>query len=144
MKLTLQRFLQDDDGTFGILTIGELQLYTVEREWRDNEPNISCVPADDYEMVPHSGKYADTWALVGETVSHYPETSAARSTCVFHVGNRWMDVRGCVAIGTWFGVIKGIRAVVHSRDAMAVFRQALRDTGPHTITIIDSMDSGMA
>lgn len=100
MVMILERFAYTPFGTFGKLVLGDLELYTVERPWLNNQPRVSCVPEGSYTLEPHSGgKYTDTWALVGDTVSHWPDEGKRRSTCVFHAGNTYEDVKGCIAPG---------------------------------------------
>lgn len=71
-----------------------------EREWKNNLPNISCIPVGTYSLVPHNGtKYRDTMALVGETVSYLPMEGVPRSVCVFHKATRGRQLQGCIAWG---------------------------------------------
>ncbi|MGO2128812.1 MAG: DUF5675 family protein [Pseudoalteromonas prydzensis] len=63
MKLLLKRFPTPKGifGTFGELYVdGELFCYTVEREWKNNEGYLFCVPACVYDFLPHeSSRYGN-------------------------------------------------------------------------------------
>ncbi len=123
--MILERFAYSPMGTFGKLIVGDLTLYCVEQPWRNNEPGRSCIPEGDYILEPHrSQKYPHTWAMVGETVSHYPEAGKPRSACLLHVGNTMEDVTGCIAPGT--SLNENAWGVVSSRKAMEALREEMK------------------
>ncbi len=101
--MKLQRYETGPTGTFGFLFLPDgLILHTLERPWEGNKPHLSCVPAGRYVLDPHSTeKYPQTWALVGDTVAHWPTDRPAkeRSACVFHAGNWMRNTTGCILVG---------------------------------------------
>lgn len=122
--MLIERFCYGPFGTFGRLLIGDLELWTVERPWRNNEAGISCVPEGEYDLESHSSqKFPDTWALVGETVSHYEEDGKSRSAILIHVGNTMNDVIGCIAPGERLN--DNAWGVVASRRAMDALRKEM-------------------
>jgi len=132
--MILERFAYSPFGTFGKLIVGDLELWTVEQIWNDNKVAASCVPEGEYTLEHHqSSRYPDTWALVGETVSHWPGEGKQRSACVFHAGNTASDVRGCIAPGTRLN--QNAWGVVASRRAMDDLRVELYSTNVRTMTI---------
>jgi len=109
-------------GTFGQLDIGVYKFFTVEREWADNKPFVSCIPAGEYELEEHSStQYPNTYALIGETVSHY-SSDKARSVCLFHAANWPDEVQGCIGIGKILTYINGNLGVTNSKESMEIFR----------------------
>lgn len=124
-------------GTFGVLSLGSHRWTTVERPWEHNEPFVSCVPEGTYDLVPHDGKSGATWALVGETVAHYPDGKKPRSTCILEVANLANEVQGCIGVGTWFGHYQRQRAVCGSKDAMAELLDVLKGQPIHQLVIRD-------
>lgn len=119
--MIIERFAYSPMGTFGRLFVGDVELYTVEPPWMDNQVGISCVPEGEYWLEPHSSqKFPDTWALVGETVSHWPNEGKPRSAILFHVGNTMIDVRGCIAPGMFLN--EHAWGVISSRTAMDKLR----------------------
>ena len=132
--MVLERFCYSPNGVFGRLIVGDLHLWTVEQIWRNNEPRRSCIPEGDYILEPHeSSRYPDTWALVGDTVSHWPGEGKLRSACVFHAGNTSKDVLGCIAPG--LGLNENAWGVVSSRRAMDALRKELYATQARTLKI---------
>jgi hypothetical protein len=115
----LDRLFTAAGGTFGrLLTAGGALYATLEREWADNAPGISCVPAGRYRLIPWtSKKFPHTRALVGEGVGIVPGPGIQRSAILIHAANRPAELRGCVALGTLDGsrsVLTGSRAAVRS------------------------------
>jgi len=127
MKVYLNRTDSTDYGTFGVITLNGKELCkTCERPWRDNKPQISCIPTGTYECRAYSSrKFPDVWEIL-----NVPN----RSAILIHAGNVPSDLRGCIAPGTSFGMIDGKKAVLGSRDALNKLRKTLPDK--FTITII--------
>lgn len=91
-------------GAFGELSIdGELFLCTVEREWKNNEKNVSCVPEGVYELIPHkSHRFGDCYALENKNLGVTVYGPSQRSHCLFHVANFPKELQGCIAPGLRF------------------------------------------
>ena len=99
MILTMERKYSAYGGVYSLLTYDLDAWWVMEREWMQNLTNVSCVPPGLYDLVPHSSeRYPSTWALVGDTVSHYPEPGIPRSTCVLHRASRPNQLKGCLTV----------------------------------------------
>jgi hypothetical protein len=118
----LVRSSTGDEGTFGQLYIGDAILHTAELPWRDNQPNISCIPAGTYLCLPHnSPKFGRVYLL-----SDVP----GRSEILFHKGNWAGDVakgyksdsEGCILLGSYVTINEhGQKMVANSRPAFNRF-----------------------
>lgn len=136
----LNRLFTASGGTFGRLVTARGKTFaTMEREWRDNQPRVSCIPPGRYELVPWSGvKFAKHWALRGGTVGLWPGDGIARSAILIHAANAPEELAGCIALGT---LDAGRRtSLTGSRPAVRAFFDELederyRDFGPHYLTI---------
>jgi len=146
MLLTLERHPTVYKGaTLGNLTDegGDISCFMLERAWEDNAPYVSCVPAGEYELIPHVGsKYRDTWALLGRTVSVRPTSHASRSTILFHAANYHYQLSGCLAPGYQVHMLAwGIPPTVgvfQSSPAMDEIKKVLGiGTSGHWLHIID-------
>lgn len=142
MHTKIERFGSTPMGTFGILrTHNDMDLafscLTVERPWLDNKPMISCVPAGDYALEPHdSRRFSNTFALIGETVSHWPEEGVRRSACLVHAANHWQQVNGCIALGATHGFVDGQWAILNSRATVGEWLDLLHSVDEsHTLSI---------
>ena len=115
---TLHRVVKRGGSILGILEYDDQPLaLTCELEWRDNRRNESCIPKGWYECHPHSsGKFGKTWEICDV---------AERSAIIFHRGNTRKDSRGCVIVGSKFGVLDGLPAVLASREAMDKLRRTI-------------------
>jgi hypothetical protein len=100
--------LSDINGTFGALYIdGERFCATCEQPWNNNEPDSSCIPEGDYELLPY-----DSPAHGPTVVFHNPDLGifglptmipigqSGRSLCEVHNANWPFQVKGCVAVGS--------------------------------------------
>lgn len=115
-------------GTFGILTVKDFRCYTVERPWLDNQPNISCIPEGEYEMVLsyfHKGGYP-AYEIIG---------IPGRTEIKIHVANTMDDVIGCVGVGEGLGYIKGKWSVTYSKMAYKAFMPAMAGIKRARITV---------
>jgi hypothetical protein len=138
MELEIFRKFQSSQTMSGRIVINGEQIFSHERCWRDNIPGQSCVPAGFYHLVPHDGqKYKDTWALVGETVSHYPRAGKIRYACALHWEDDAAFLHGCVAFG--YGLIASGYEYKLQGNAMKTVLDALSNPGPHYLQIHDPM-----
>lgn len=111
-------------------------LFTLERPWKDNAPNISCVPHGVYSLEPHStGPHPETWALVGASVSHWPAEAKARFAILFDVANFVHELQGCIALGMGARVHREGFRTVDSAEAMDVVRESLAKHDLNTLSI---------
>ncbi len=80
------------DCTLGVLfKYGGATFTTLERPWKDNQQNISCIPKGVYNVVRHDTiEFPNTWRLLD-----VPN----RVGILIHIGNFVQDTRGCILIG---------------------------------------------
>jgi hypothetical protein len=116
-KIHLFRFHTSDQGTQGtsIIPNNSFTCYTLELPWRNNQPNISCIPDGEYIIKPYrSRKYKHVYQ-----VHNVPN----RSYILIHSGNYAGDkskgyrthVQGCIIVGKVFGYLHNQLAVLNSR-----------------------------
>lgn len=119
--VNLCRMKRGDQGTRGILFADSFHCQTIELPWRDNKPNISCIPAGEYKVnIRVSPKYGQVY--------HITEVPG-RSYILIHAGNYAGDrekgfktnVAGCVLLGQRRGLLGGQWAVLNSRVAVRRF-----------------------
>lgn len=111
---TLVRDAVSDDVILGTLTIADRTYHVLERPWRNNQRNQSCIPTGVYEAVflaqTDSGKFRNVYEL---------QAVPDRSDILIHSGNVVDDTRGCLLIGLSRGHQDGKPAVLESRAALA-------------------------
>ncbi len=124
-KVTLERFCYSDDmGVFGKLRIGNFECFTVERPWKNNEPNVSCIPTDAYEL-----KLGRFWE--GDYATYELLDVPNRSLIKIHRGNTMDDLKGCIALGNRFGMLRKDKggqqrwAVLNSLETHRLFMKAM-------------------
>lgn len=135
-RVILARDSTGDEGTFGTLRLEDSHWASGELPWRDNQPDISCVPPGTYvakwQLSPRHGWCYHLLGVPG------------RSGVEIHPAN-WMgdaskgyrcDLRGCVALGIAAGRLEGQNALLESRDAVAAFNEKA-DREDLEITILD-------
>ena len=135
MQLILIRHTQTEDATLGILykqdPWGALQFKadTLELPWRQNERNVSCIPADEYQIVlEHSPRFAmDLWELKGVP---------GRSEIKIHPANYPFQLHGCIAIGIYNPDVAE-PFVSRSKLTHRKFLRALTPHGTGTLKIIE-------
>ena len=141
--ITVVRQKSDEQGTPGFISLGPWMAHSLELPWLGNQRNISCIPADTYEMEvvkirqPIGGRshlyliknvpertgilaHAGTWA--GETSKGYKSS-----------------VLGCLLIGYRTGMYQQQRAIFDTRRAIG---DLLRITGgqPTQIQFINAWE----
>jgi len=128
-EVIVERFAYSPFGVFGRLSVGAYECYTVERPWRDNKADVSCITAGDYDLslgVFHHGNYP-AYEVMNVT---------GRSEIKIHVGNTMDDVRGCIAVGESLGYMEGKWAVGNSKKAFEDFMNAMGDVPSAKIKIV--------
>lgn len=103
MNLTLTSECQAD-CTVGTLTCGDLTLHTIEPAWRDNKPDVSCVPAGTYQLLPYlSPRHGRTWRLHAPALNVWGLDSAPptpmRTEVEIHTGNVASESEACLLVG---------------------------------------------
>lgn len=116
MNIHLTRICASDKGTFGALSDdnGLPICLTCELPWGDNEPDKSCIPAGQYQVMPfQSPTKGQVWELVGVP---------GRAAILIHAGNDENDSEGCILVGNQFGVIYGLPGVFNSQKTLNLLR----------------------
>jgi hypothetical protein len=123
-ELDLFREPSGETETMGVLSFDDVDLYTIEQEWRPTapggEPNNSCVPAGKYQLIPHTRPNGDeVVALINPGLGVYYEAAdrpngVGRYLILIHAGNYSTDIVGCIAPGLG----RHDLMVTQSRDAM--------------------------
>jgi Family of unknown function (DUF5675) len=131
----LDRLFTAAGGTFGRLTSSGGGLWaTLEREWRGNRPQVSCIPSGRYQLAPWSSKrWPRARVLVGDGVGIVPGPGITRSAILIHPANAARELKGCIALGT----LDASRSMLTgSRAAVRAFLDELDATpGPHWLEI---------
>lgn len=123
--IKIERWWETPRGTFGrLFAPGEVLLWTVEREWRDNRPWVSCIPAGTYairEGIHRGGQGPDDDYPCIELVEVQDRTDIE-----IHVANRASELAGCIGVGYELGCVDGEWAVLESRRALETLLLAMR------------------
>ena len=112
--VTAFRYYKNSSGTLSLVIaswIPEVN-YLLERPWKDNQPYISCIPANRYLVRwTHSLKFLRyTWQIMD-----VPNRSGIR----IHPGNTFKDSLGCPLTGLKTGFASnGDLAVWNSRSSL--------------------------
>lgn len=117
-------------GTPGILSIPALEFacFTIELPWRENQVNMSCIPAGEYECVRYFSNAFSQWLYKVKNVE-------GRAGIAFHSGNvagaedhgYKTHSLGCILLGKKRGAIWGQKAVLTSRIATGKFFRLLEE-----------------
>lgn len=139
-EVFLPRYWQDEKQSTGSLIVIDHTKNSqptfikpcVERGDRNNQKNISCVPADTYDLVlEYSPRFdAYLWELKG-----VPN----RSECKVHAINFAKDLNGCIGPGDDLVDMDkdGYFDVTNSRNTLKQFHKALEGLTKTRIHIID-------
>ena len=101
---TLTRTLSDRLHTAGNLTGPRLDrpIYTIEREWNNNQIGASCVPTGSYLVESYiAPRFGPGWILSNHAlqVSKFPTANVRRSGILIHAANFAFQLQGCIAPG---------------------------------------------
>jgi Family of unknown function (DUF5675) len=126
----LTRIIERGDGVFGWMTVGTFAGFTVERPWLRNQKELSCIPRGTYRIAlqfsPHFQR--NLWHVLDVE---------GREAIEIHPGNRFTDLKGCVAPGDSIGRDAQGWFVANSRVTVEAFHAAMGDATEGTLTILD-------
>jgi len=138
MNILLGRFGSiPGQGTFGEMVIGDFTCKTIEREWLDNKGFVSCIPAGEYQLIPHERPSGElVYSVVNEDMGIYewPHKDAKRDLILIHTANTMDQLAGCIAPGDRFGGLAGKFGIYNSSSTMAELKNIL-GTESHTLHI---------
>lgn len=129
--MLLRRIHTGEKGTFGGLMLHDKPPFavTLEPEWLDNEPFVSCIPAATYVCHRvHSPNYGITFKVL-----NVPE----REDILFHWGNSLKNTKGCIVVGEEFGFLGIEPGVLSSRRAFNEFLRMVKRMDEFVLTIQD-------
>ncbi len=118
------------DCVMGTMIAGLEEFQVLERPWKNNQRNLSCIPAGDYTVTfmerSASGKYRNVYHIQGVE---------GRSGILIHSGNTVNHTLGCLIVGKRRGWLGRRRAVLNSRSGL---RQLVDVLGkePFKLTIV--------
>lgn len=124
-EAVIQRSPSSPQGTRGILATNGFWCHTLELPWRNNAPNISCVPAGEYECL-----FVKTRRPIGGRQQLYwLKNAPGRTGVLIHAGtfagNKEVgykaNVLGCILQGYSIGTYKHQQAIFRSREAVTDF-----------------------
>lgn len=137
-KVILHRYWNDKNQTTGTLIVlndkGQpiFSSICIERGDRNNQKNVSRVPAGTYPLVL---EYSPKFKRMLWELKNVPN----RSECKIHPSNYWDQLNGCIAPGIDLRDIDkdGYYDVVRSKYTTSLFMKALEGLTETTIKIID-------
>ncbi len=114
-------------GTFGELFDGnERVCVTVERDWKNNEKSVSCIPAGTYQVRRHdSPSKGDCFSLSNPNVGVTVRGPSKREHCLIHIANFVHEVIGCIGVGTCF--MTSAWGVANSAKALSMLKEKYPD-----------------
>ena len=131
MKLIRVSYTQR--GTFGVLLDKDNFPFclTIERPWKDNKRNVSCIPTGKYKC---ERVYSPTFGVTFQIMN-----VKGRSHILFHKGNIMDDSHGCPVLGEEFGFLDGEIAVLSSGRAFSEFKDRLKFIDKFPLEIKDGI-----
>ena len=130
MKVEIKRIAQNEEGTFGVLLIdGWPVCVTLELPWKNNESQVSCIPAGEYvARRVDSPSHGDTFEIC-----NVPE----RSHILFHGANTIADLLGCVGLAEFYHRFEGKHGIANPSKgaAMIEFHQLTKDVNEFNLEI---------
>jgi hypothetical protein len=120
-RATLTRNSDNGTQTQGTLVINDFRCFTLERPWKNNLSNISCVPKGIYQC-----KYTFSYKFLKYT--YELQKTSPRSGIRIHSGNFFFDIAGCILLGDSYSDINhdGKVDILNSRITIAKFENKMQ------------------
>jgi len=137
--IRLYRHWQDHNQTFGTFVVfneKKMPIFSsacVERGWRNNKKNESCVPVGTY---PITWERSPRFNMMLWELKEVPN----RAECKVHPANTWQQLNGCIALGIKLKDINkdGYIDVTDSKPTLALFHRAMGFEIDSKITIVNA------
>ena len=116
-------------GTFGVFIVNsEIFCFTLELADKWNEPNVSCIPAQQYLC---RSKLSSSQGMTYE-ILNVPH----RSHILFHAGNTVADTKGCILLGETLGKLRtDERAILNSGKTFKKFMEIMKEYQTFHLTV---------
>ena len=138
-KVLIYRFKTNFNQTTGVCVVLNecnepiFSSISLERGWRDNQVNVSCIPVGEYELVyEYSSRFKkNLWEI---------KNVPFRTECKFHSSNYWHQLNGCIALGALPKDINndGYIDVISSKKTLSQFEKVLSKFDTVTLKIINN------
>jgi hypothetical protein len=114
----------------GTLTYGDFSCKTLERPWKNNQPNVSCIPTGTYQV---EWTFSPKFARYTYEIKNVPGRTGIR----IHTGNYFYQIQGCILPGTSYSDIDkdGAVDIINSKITLAKF-ESLMNKQSFTLQII--------
>ena len=128
--------MPDNSCTIGKLTTESgFTCYTMENPWKNNEKNVSCIPAGWYKLTTRMSPIVERTSR-GEFKMGWEVTDVVgRSFIMIHVGNWVKDTDGCPLVGRDISFSRQGFMVTHSVDTFRKFMAELESEAVHELRI---------
>lgn len=131
----IERHESGDEGTFGRIWARGLSLYSGELPWRDNAPNVSCLPPMVCQVIwtwsPRFRRFM--YLLLGTEpragIRKHPANLMGNAALGYRA-----QLNGCIALGERLGWIDGQKALLLSSPAVRRFESHMGHA-PFTLEI---------
>ncbi len=124
--IQISRLESTDEGTFGRLTFNDFNCFTGELPWKDNRPNISCIPKGMYKCV---WSYSNHFKRKMYEITSVPRRAGIRMHAANLMGDKskglGCQLDGCISLGSKLGRIDGQKALLLSRPMIRQFEQLM-------------------
>lgn len=99
LTINMYRFWKSENSIVGIVKVPGLQpIFSLELPWRDNQVNISCIPADIYTCERSPSNLSNLFKELFR-ICNVP----GRKDIIFgHVGNSQLNTKGCILFGLFY------------------------------------------
>lgn len=145
--IEVYRHFTDDQGTPGEMRIGPWVASTLELPWRDNQSDISCIPAGTYPFIlvktrrPIGGRshlylinnVPDRFGILAHAGTFAGQTDKGYKSSVL----------GCCLVGYRTGIYQSQRAIFDTRRAIGDMHNILRGK-PTQIRFTNTWESNHA
>lgn len=121
--IDIKRIYKESDATLGIMLIDKVPFFwTLEEPWRNNTPEVSCIPSGHYRAHAHDSKKFGQCFIITDLQNRNPSN---RNGILIHAGNTISDTSGCILVGLEVGQLNEKKAVLKSKEAFARFMQRM-------------------